>query len=113
MHMAEVIHSKLDNKTRMELMARFRRGEFRVLISTDLICRGIDIQHINYVINYDIPHNAESYLHRIGRSGRFGKKGIAINFVTRRDNFNLRAIEKHYQIRLQQLPEPEVINSIV
>lgn len=113
MHAAEVIHSKLDNKTRMDLMARFRRGEFRVLISTDLICRGIDIQHINYVINYDIPFNVESYLHRIGRSGRFGKKGIAINFVTRRDIYNMRNIERYYQIRIEPLPDPTVINSIV
>lgn len=113
MHDAEVIHSKLDNKTRIDIMARFRRGAFRVLISTDLICRGIDIQHINYVINYDLPSRAESYLHRIGRSGRFGKRGVAINFVTQRDFYLLKQIERFYGMRVSPLPDPSVINSIV
>ena len=113
MHVAEMIHSKLDNKSRMDIMARFRKGEFRVLISTDLICRGIDIQHINYVINYDLPYNPQSYLHRIGRSGRFGKKGVAINFVTQRDFHILKSIERYYTIRIGALPDPSVINSIV
>lgn len=113
MHVAEVIHSKLDNKSRLDIMARFRKGEFRVLISTDLICRGIDIQHINYVINYDLPYNIESYLHRIGRSGRFGKRGVAINFVTQRDFHVLKSIERHYAIRMDSLPNPDVINSVM
>lgn len=111
-HAVQVIHSKLDNVTRMDLMAQFRRGEFRVLISTDLICRGIDIQHINYVINYDIPYNVESYLHRIGRSGRYGKTGIAINFVTKKDYYYMRNIEKHYKINIEIMPDLDVVNSI-
>lgn len=63
-------------------MKDFRTGSTRVLISTDLLARGIDVQQVNLVINYDLPSNFESYLHRIGRSGRFGRKGVAINFVT-------------------------------
>lgn len=63
-------------------MKDFRTGSTRVLISTDLLARGIDVQQVNLVINYDLPNNFESYLHRIGRSGRFGRKGTAINFVT-------------------------------
>ncbi len=113
MHVVELIHSKLDNKSRMDIMAKFRRGEFRVLISTDLICRGIDIHHINYVINYDIPYDIHSYLHRIGRSGRFGKRGIAINFVTKYDYHQMKSIENHYQIKIESLPDPSIINTNV
>lgn len=113
MHVTQVIHSKLDNKTRMDIMAQFRKGAFRVLVSTDLICRGIDIQHINYVINYDIPNNVESYLHRIGRSGRFGKKGIAINFITNRDHNLMKNIERYYKIKIDSLPEPEELNTML
>jgi len=113
MHVTEVIHGKLDNKSRMDIMARFRKGTFRVLVSTDLICRGIDIQHINYVINYDIPTNVENYLHRIGRSGRFGKKGIAINFVTKRDTYSMRNIERYYKIRIDGMPDPDELNAIL
>lgn len=113
MHVTQVIHSKLDNKTRMDIMAQFRKGEFRVLVSTDLICRGIDIQHINYVINYDIPNNVESYLHRIGRSGRFGKKGIAINFVTDRNHYQMKNIERHYKIKINSLPDPDELNAVM
>ena len=112
MHVAEVIHSKLENKQRMDIMARFRKGEFRVLISTDLICRGIDIHHINYVINYDVPFDPQSYLHRIGRSGRFGKKGIAINFVTQRDYYQLKSIERFYNNKIEPMPDPSVINEL-
>jgi len=66
-------------------MDKFRKGEHRVLIATNIVARGIDVQNVSLVINYDIPKSPETYLHRIGRSGRFGRKGFAINFVTDRD----------------------------
>ena len=69
------IHGKMTQSERNDIMKGFRNGESRILVSTDLLCRGIDIQQVSVVINYDIPQNVENYLHRIGRSGRFGKKG--------------------------------------
>ena len=75
------IHGKMSQMERNDIMKGFRNGESRILVSTDLLCRGIDIQQVSVVINYDIPQNVENYLHRIGRSGRFGRKGLAINFM--------------------------------
>lgn len=66
-------------------MKKFRAGASRVLITTDLLARGIDVHHVSLVINYDLPRIRENYIHRIGRSGRYGRKGVAINFVTERD----------------------------
>lgn len=63
-------------------MREFRSGSSRVLITTDLLARGIDVQQVSLVINYDLPTNRENYIHRIGRSGRFGRKGVSINFIT-------------------------------
>ena len=74
------------------IMQEFRSGQSRVLISTDLLARGIDIQQVSVVINFDVPNNIESYLHRIGRSGRFGRKGVAINFVLPNDAKFIREI---------------------
>jgi ATP-dependent RNA helicase len=75
-------------------MQEFRQGNSRVLISTDVWARGIDVQQVSLVINYDLPSNRENYIHRIGRSGRFGRKGVAINFVTSEDVRILRDIER-------------------
>ena len=72
----------------------FRNGESRHLVCSDVFTRGIDIQAVNVVINFDFPRNSETYLHRIGRSGRFGHLGIAINLITRRDQTNLFRVEK-------------------
>ena len=66
-------------------MEDFKSGKIRILLSTDLLARGIDIQQLSLVINYDLPRNKETYIHRIGRSGRYGRKGVSINFVTDRD----------------------------
>lgn len=77
-------------------MKEFRTGSSRVLISTDLLARGIDIQQVSLVINYDLPLSKETYIHRIGRSGRFGRKGVAINFVIPTDGKFLTDIEKFY-----------------
>lgn len=75
-----------------------------MLITTDLLARGIDVQHVSIVINFDLPKNLENYLHRIGRSGRFGRKGLAINFVTEEDVQLLREIERFYETSIEEMP---------
>lgn len=98
------IHSFMDKAERETVFSQFRYGDSRVLISSDITSRGIDIQQVSVVINYDIPKCVHNYLHRIGRSGRWGRKGFAINFVTKQDVFDLNAIEKHYGITILELP---------
>merc|ERR1711997_1101832 len=93
-----------EQKDRDLVMREFRSGSSRVLISTDLLARGIDVQQVSLVINYDLPRNLENYLHRIGRSGRFGRKGVAINFVTNTDVRDMRNIEKYYQTQIDEMP---------
>jgi len=99
-----VIHAGLDQEERNLVMREFRSGSSRVLISTDLLARGIDVQQVSLVMNYDLPTNVENYLHRIGRSGRFGRKGVAINFVTNRDVRMMKDIERHYHTQIEELP---------
>ena len=76
-------------------MREFRSGSSRVLITTDLLARGIDVQQVSLVINYDLPTNRENYIHRIGRGGRFGRKGVAINFVTDEDKRALQVMSEN------------------
>jgi len=99
------IHSDLSSPERKEIMKKFRSGEVRVLITTDLLCRGIDVQQVSLVINYDFPKQKESYIHRIGRSGRFGRKGYAINLITRNDTRLIRDTEEFYQTQIIELPQ--------
>jgi len=99
-----MIHSSMDKSEREKALHSFRSGSFRVLISSDLTARGIDIQQVSTVINFDIPKCYNTYLHRIGRSGRWGRKGFAINFVTKRDINIMRGIEEHYKININELP---------
>lgn len=99
------IHSELGQQERDTIMKEFRTGSSRILISTDLLARGIDVQQVSLVINYDLPTNKENYIHRIGRGGRFGRKGVAINFVTARDVGAMREIEKFYSTQIDELPE--------
>ena len=106
------IHSNMNNKERISQLEEFKRGKARVLISSDITSRGIDIQQVGVVINYDIPNDKHNYLHRIGRSGRWGRKGIAINFVTSRDVQKVRAIERHYSIKIEDMPN-EFMNFIL
>lgn len=87
-------HGDMEQSTRELLMKEFRSGSSRVLITTDLLARGIDVQQVSLVINYDLPTNRENYIHRIGRGGRFGRKGVAINFVTTEDVRMMRDIER-------------------
>jgi len=99
-----VMHADLDQEARSLVMREFKSGSSRVLISTDLLARGIDVQQVSLVINYDLPQRVESYLHRIGRSGRYGRKGVAINFVTEREVRHLRVIERYYRTQVEPLP---------
>ena len=101
-------HSGVDEGERQKTYESFRSGTARVLISTDLFSRGIDVQQVSVVINFDIPKNIHTYLHRIGRSGRWGRKGAGINFVTRRDMARIKEIEKYYSTEIQELPRDYV-----
>lgn len=98
------LHGEMEQKERDKIMKEFRNGTSRILLTSDLLARGIDIQQVSLVINYDIPHDKEMYIHRIGRSGRFGRKGIAINFVTDKEAPALAEIESHYQTSISELP---------
>ncbi|KAK6893827.1 ATP-dependent RNA helicase eIF4A [Candida tropicalis] len=98
------IHADLPQAERDTIMKEFRSGSSRILISTDLLARGIDVQQVSLVINYDLPANKENYIHRIGRGGRFGRKGVAINFVTDRDVGTMREIEKFYSTQIEEMP---------
>jgi translation initiation factor 4A len=97
------IHGSCERTERDNILQDFRNGKFRVLISSNITARGIDIQQIGIVINFDVPKNVNTYLHRIGRSGRWGRKGMAINFVTRYDVHHMKKIENHYKISITEL----------
>jgi len=99
------IHSNLDKADRQKNYEAFRSGSQRVLISSNVTARGIDIQQVSTVINFDIPKCTNTYLHRIGRSGRWGRKGTAINFITRRDYRLLKEIESFYSTQISELPK--------
>lgn len=99
------IHSEMSQDDRNDVVQKFRSGETRILLSTDLLSRGIDVQQVSIVINFDIPYSIDSYIHRIGRSGRFGRKGVAINLITYSDIRKLHDIEKYYSTQIEELPE--------
>ena len=98
------IHSDMAKETRDIAFKQFISGEVRVLISSDITARGIDVQQVSVVINFDIPKSVHTYLHRIGRGGRWGRKGTAINFVTRQDMPLLKSIERFYNSTIVELP---------
>lgn len=99
------IHGDLTSQERKQTMDVFKSGQSRILLSTDLLSRGIDIQQLSLVINFDLPKSKETYIHRIGRSGRYGRKGVAINFITDRDTSNLKEIEEHYNTTVKEMPQ--------
>ncbi len=99
------IHGKMDRGEREQAFNQFKTGESRVLISSDITARGIDVQQVNMVINFDVPANVHNYLHRIGRSGRWGRKGTAINLVTKRDKKLVEDIEAYYCCQIDPLTE--------
>jgi translation initiation factor 4A len=98
------VHGDMEQRERDVIMREFRSGSSRVLITTDLLARGIDVQQVSLVINYDLPTNRENYIHRIGRSGRFGRKGVSINFLARDDVRLLRDIEQFYNTQIEEMP---------
>jgi len=98
------MHGEMEQRERDLILREFRDGASRVLITTDLLARGIDVQGVSLVINFDLPTNRENYIHRIGRSGRFGRKGVAINFLTLADHKYLQDIEKFYNTTIEEMP---------
>jgi translation initiation factor 4A len=98
------IHSSMEKYDRDLAFVEFRTGKCRVLISSNVTARGIDIQQVSVVINFDVPKCVHTYLHRIGRSGRWGRKGVGINLITRRDAPKMREIEQHYSTQIAELP---------
>ncbi len=100
-----MINGDLSTKDREYVMNQFRQGDIRILLSTDLLSRGIDIQQLSLVINYDLPLQKETYIHRIGRSGRYGRKGVAINFVTERDLSDLNELQTFYNTKIEEMPQ--------
>lgn len=107
------LHGGMEQEDRLRIMNGFKKGYFRYLVATDVAARGIDIDDISLVINYDIPEDKESYVHRIGRTGRIGKMGRAITFVTQNENRFLNDIEKFIgkEILLREKPEVEAVNN--
>lgn len=103
-HQVAGLHSEMPSDKRVAIMSAFKRGETRVLITTDLIARGIDVQHVSIVINFDLPRDKENYLHRIGRAGRYGRKGIAINLVTDSEKPELADLMRFYSTKIDELP---------
>ena len=102
-----VIHSKMTQAERDEVVAEFRDGKTRLLLTTDLLSRGIDIPKVNMVINYDLPINKETYIHRIGRCGRFDKKGVAITLVRMKDPSEAKTLyrmKQFYKIDIKEMP---------
>ena len=99
------MHGEMDQQRRDTIMKEFRTGATRVLITTDLLARGIDVQQVGLVINYELPFKKENYIHRIGRAGRFGRKGIAINFVLPNDAKFIREIQDHYNTQIEEMPQ--------
>jgi translation initiation factor 4A len=98
------IHSDMSQQERDDIMKQFRNGNTRILISTDLLARGIDVQQTSLVINYDMPKYHENYTHRVGRTARYGKKGVAINLVNNLEYKMIKEIERYYEITIDELP---------
>jgi translation initiation factor 4A len=98
------IHSNLDKRERMRIFKMFKEGGTRVLVSSDITARGIDVQQVSTVINFDLTPNIHTYLHRIGRGGRWGRKGFAINFITQKDIPDMKRIESYYKVDIKELP---------
>ena len=95
----------MNEKERSHIFKQFKNGGCRVLITSDLFARGIDVQQLNLVINFDLPKSKETYIHRIGRSGRYGRKGVAINFVTDRDLEDLQTLQTFYNTKIEEMPQ--------
>lgn len=99
------IHGQMKQDVRNQIMKEFRSASSRILISTDLLARGIDVQPVGLVINFDLPTKKENYIHRVGRSGRFGRRGIAINLISKLEAKIMIDIEQHYSTQISKLPD--------
>ncbi|AEY66500.1 DEAD/DEAH box helicase [Clostridium sp. BNL1100] len=110
----EKIHGGMEQRDRLRVMNNFKRGYFRYLIATDVAARGIDIDNISLVINYDIPQDGETYVHRIGRTGRIGRDGKAITFVTKDESKYLNDINQYIgkEILLKEIPDKDTVNNL-
>jgi ATP-dependent RNA helicase len=108
----DILHGDMTQDERNNVLNLFRNNKIRILLSTGIISRGIDINTISLVVNYDLPYDSAEYIHRIGRTGRYGKKGLSINLITDNDKNTLKSIEKMYNIEIKELPEPSVLNEM-
>ena len=106
------MHSDLTQQERDEVMFRFKAGKTDVLVATDIVARGIDIDNIRTVINYDVPHDAEDYVHRIGRTARADRDGEAITFVSEADIYRFQQIEHFLGKEVEKLPVPEGLGEV-
>lgn len=103
------IHGEMKIEERESIMDKFRSSTIKYLITTDLLARGIDVQGVSLVLNFDVPTNRENYIHRIGRTGRYGRKGCAINFITPNDGKYIKDIESYYSIKMSEMPSPDTL----
>jgi len=103
---SETVHGNLSQKQRLEIYQKFKNFKCRILVSTDLFGRGVDIEKVNIVINYDMPDNSDMYLHRVGRAGRFGTKGLGITFVsTAEEQKTLEEVQQRFEVKIETLPD--------
>ena len=107
---AGLVHGRMNNVDRENILKEFRLSNIKTLISTDVMCRGIDIDDLRIVINYDMASDADTYIHRVGRSGRYGGQGVAINFCTYDDIYKIKLLERDYSIKIPDMPDPNEIN---
>lgn len=107
---AGLVHGKMSSVDRENVLKEFRLANLKTLITTDVMCRGIDIDNLKMVINYDMTRDPETYIHRVGRSGRYGGQGVAINFYTYNDMTLIKSLERNYNIYITDMPNPDEVN---
>jgi superfamily II DNA/RNA helicase len=103
----KAIHSDLEQDQRKEVLREFKNREVQILVATDIVSRGIDIDNISLVINYNVPQDAEDYVHRVGRTARADKTGVAITLINEKETWNFKKIEKLIETEVKKLPLPE------
>lgn len=113
-YFADGLHGDMSQNQRDRVMAKFRKGQIEILVATDVAARGIDVDDVEAVFNYDVPNNEEYYVHRIGRTGRAGKKGQAFTFVSGKEIYKLRDIQRYTKVRIeqQQIPSPRQVEEV-
>ncbi|MFC5446951.1 DEAD/DEAH box helicase [Paenibacillus aestuarii] len=111
--MSDELHGDLSQAKREQVMKKFRDGKIELLVATDIAARGLDVEGVTHVFNYDVPLDAESYIHRIGRTGRAGQTGVAVTFASQRDMYNIELIEKGIKMSLRQKDQPRRVRAAV